>query len=133
MSKLRRMTGSAVRNDRSDPVSGRFHHTEQRVIETLHCIAAACGRGMKRIAKHTDAEASGKSGGLAQWRFWDTVLANRLIEDHWKRAHRHVSYPRSTAELIQYSRGMLHGNLVRSRSLDTLIVVKLCHAVLCAS
>src|SRR5215831_18168663 len=89
MSKLRRMTGSAVRNDRSDPVSGRFHHTEQRVIETLHCIAAACGRGMKRIAKHTDAEVSGKSGGLAQWRFWDTVLANRLIEDHWKRAHRH--------------------------------------------
>src|SRR5215467_5778248 len=84
---------------------------------------------MKRIAKHTDAEASGKSGGFAQWRFWGTVLANRLIEDHWKRAHRHVSYPRSTAELIQYSRGMLHGNLVRSRSLDTLIVVKLCHAV----
>ena len=84
-------------------------------------------------ADGSEAEACGKSGGPAQWRFGDTVLANRLIEDHWKRAHRHVSYPRSTAELIQYSRGMLHGNLVRSRSLDTLIVVKLCHAVLCAS
>ena len=66
---------------------------------------------------------------LAQWRFWNAGLANRLIEDRRKRAHRHVSYPRSTAELIQSSRGMLHGNLVRSRSLDTLIVVKLRHTV----
>ena len=80
---------------------------------------------MKRGEKHAEAEASGKSGDLAQWRFWNAGLANRLIEDRRKRAQRHVSYPRSTAELIQYSRSWL----VRSRSMDRLIVVKLWHVV----
>ena len=64
---------------------------------------------MKRGEKHAEAEASGKSDGSAQWRFWDTGLADRLIEDRWKRAYRHVSSPRSTAELVQYSEGMPGG------------------------
>src|SRR5215813_7862345 len=85
---------------------------------------------MKRGGKHAEAEASGKNDGFAQWRFWGTGLVDRLAEDRWKRAYRHVSSPRSAAELVQYSQGMLRvENLVRSRSLGTLIVVKLCHAV----
>src|SRR5262249_45925140 len=83
-----------------------FHRTEQRVIKTLHCIAAARGRGMKRIPTHTEAEASGKGRSHTKWPLWDTGLANLLIEDRWKRTHRHVSYPRSAAELIRHSRSM---------------------------
>jgi hypothetical protein len=61
---------------------------------------------MKRVGKHAEAKASGKSNGFAQWRFWGTVLVDRLIEDRWKIAYRHVSSPRSTAELVQYSQGI---------------------------
>jgi hypothetical protein len=46
---------------------------------------------MKRVGKHAEAKASSKSDSFAQWRFWDTGLADRLIEDRWKRAYRHVS------------------------------------------
>jgi hypothetical protein len=89
---------------------------------------------MKWVGKHAEAEASGKSDGFAQWRFWDTGLVDRLTEDRWKRAYRHVSSPRTMAELVQYSQGSsVIEKLVRSRSLDTLIVVKLCHAVFAPS
>ena len=64
---------------------------------------------MKRVGKHAEAEASCKGDGFAQWRFCDIGLADRLIEDRWKRTYRHASSPRSTAELIQYSQGMLRG------------------------
>src|SRR5262249_42039970 len=82
-----------------------FHRTEQRVVETLHRIAAARRRGMKRVAKHAETEAGGKSDGFAQRCFWDTGLADRVIEDRWKRAYRHVPSPCSTVELIQNRRG----------------------------
>jgi hypothetical protein len=62
---------------------------------------------MKRVGKHAEAEASGKSDGFAQWRFWGAALVDRLTDDRWKRAYGHVSSPRSTAELVQYSQGML--------------------------
>jgi hypothetical protein len=75
----------------------------------LHGIAATRRRGMKRVGKHAEAEGSGKSDGVAQWRFGKTGLADRLIKDRWKRAYHHISSPRSTAELLQYSQGMLRG------------------------
>ena|SRR5277367_1328262 len=93
---------------------------------------------MNRVGKHAEAEAGGKSDGFAQWRFWGIGLADRLIEDRWKRACRHVFSPCSTADSLQYrgarqlcySLRVLHaGNLVRSRSLGTLIVVNLCQMV----
>src|SRR5215469_14325442 len=62
-----------------------FHCGEQRVIEALHRIAAACRGGMKRVGKHTKPEANGKSDGSAQWHFWRAGLAERLIESRWKR------------------------------------------------
>jgi hypothetical protein len=62
---------------------------------------------MERVAKHAKAESSGKSGGFAEYNFC-TGLADRLIEDRWKK-ERIVMFPLFVlAELIQYSQGMLH-------------------------
>src|SRR5262249_61726348 len=45
---------------------GVFHRAEQRVVETLHRIAAARGRGMKRIGKHPEPPPAGKRHGFPQ-------------------------------------------------------------------
>ena len=70
-------------------------------IEILHRIAAARGRGMKRVGKHAEAEAGGKSHGFAQCHFSYSGLVG-LIEERRKRTYRHVPSPLPAAELFQY-------------------------------
>jgi hypothetical protein len=61
-----------------------LHRAGERVIEPLHGIAAARRRGMDRIGKHAEAEASGKSHGFAQWQFCYGGLIDGLIKDRRK-------------------------------------------------
>ena len=61
MSKLRRMTGANSVNLPLWPSVARvLHRVKQRVIEALHCLAAARRCGKARVGNEADTEPGGE-------------------------------------------------------------------------
>jgi hypothetical protein len=55
-----------------------FHRTEQRVIETLHRIAATRGRGMKRVGSMLKPSPAAKATALHIGVFGRIILASAI-------------------------------------------------------